>query len=188
MLKKKLVLPDFSRYEIDADGKVNLIDGKEIKPYLSNSGYYTYSLIDDNGKKRSVGRHRLVAFYHHGPAPSANSVANHINGIKGDDDPTNIEWTSPRGNVEHAGEIGLTSKCLPVSVRNVETGEVKDFPSIIAAARSLNVSKDTLIWRLKGREARVHPDGTQIRYRRNDSNWEVEEERKFGRSVSVALS
>lgn len=179
---------NLSRYKVTADGSVLNI---ETQQWLSGSvnpdGYVHYRLTDDGGRTTTVGRHRLVAEFHYGPAPYSDSVVNHLNGVKGDDRPENLEWTTYRGNAEHAGALGLTDKCLPVSTRSVSTGEINHYPSAISAARTLGLSKDAILWRLKGDEGRVYPEGLQYRIRDDSRTWSGQLTSQYGRSKTVLV-
>ena len=46
--------------------------------------------------------HRLVCEAFHGSAPSDKPHVNHINGVKDDNRPSNLEWMSQSGNNNHA--------------------------------------------------------------------------------------
>jgi hypothetical protein len=182
------VFENYSRYEVSAEGGVfNRETGQWLEGSTNPDGYVHYRLTDDSGKATTIGRHRLVAMYHHGPAPQARSIVNHCNGIKGDDRHDNLEWTTYQGNAEHAGANGLTEKCYPITTRNVVTGELIHYPSAISAARSLGLSKDAVLWRLKGGEERVYPEGLQYRHRDDHRPWVGDQQMQYGRSQAVLL-
>lgn len=166
-------IPNFSRYVVNRNGDV--IDKNEMtmKYGAANpAGYFNYLLFrDSDGRRTCVGRHRLlgIVFIHPG-VDITNLVVNHINGIKGDDRLGNLEWLTHKENVEHAGALGISPKCLPVSVRNSYTGEIIHFPSIVECARYYGVSKDEINYRTKIGECRVFPEGRQYRLK-SDKPW-----------------
>jgi hypothetical protein len=86
---------------------------------------------------------------------------NHKNGIRGNDFVDNLEWVTPRENVEHAGALGLTKKCVPVMVRNIDTGDIMRYNSATSAARSLGMSKDAVLYRLRFGGLRIFPERRQ---------------------------
>lgn len=68
-------------------------------------GYFQVrSLIGD--RRYHVGAHRLVWWYLRHPIP-AGMVINHLNGVKGDNRPENLECVTPSENTSHAHRTGL---------------------------------------------------------------------------------
>lgn len=155
----------FSRYVVNQTG---VVVNKQTHEVLSGStnpdGYHNYRLGGDNGHTLTWGRHRLLGFVFKHPGVDIEPLTvNHENGIKGDDRLENLEWKTYQGNAEHAGEFGLTDKCTPISVRDVDTGEIQQFPSIVECARVFDVSKDTINYRVKIGDSRVFPERKQYR-------------------------
>lgn len=127
-----------------------------------------------SGHTATIGRHRLVALAFKYPGAEADHLwVNHINGIKGDDRADNLEWVTPQGNIHHAGLFGLTSKCCPVSVREVDSGKVLEFLSIIDCANYFGMSKDSIQYRLRFGETRVFPERRQYRLSFSNSPWYI---------------
>ncbi|MEQ5216039.1 NUMOD1 domain-containing DNA-binding protein [Proteus terrae] len=182
-------IPDYSRYLVSKDGDVyDTVKCKLLKPSVNPAGYRNYYLYGDNGKRYTYGRHRLLCVVFK-PIDDdiSNLVANHINGIKGDDRLDNLEWVTQKGNVEHAGLNNLTDKCLPVSIRHSESGKVYTFPSATECGRFLGCSKDTVLYRVNQPEYRLYPDGYQYRLGNTDTAWVEPTTSKHGRSVGVLL-
>lgn len=170
-------IPGYSKYLISKEGRVI---NKQSKTTLSGSiqkkGYVQVRITNDAGRTLTWGRHRLLGFvFKHPKCFIDKLVVNHINGIPGSDDLDNLEWTTHQGNIEHAGKTGLTEKCTPVSVRDVSTGEVRNYPSIAACARVLGYSKDKINWRVKVGETRVFPEGKQYRLGKVNTPWFIPE-------------
>lgn len=161
-------IPGYSKYAISKTGIVIRKDRRErLLGSVIEKGYVSFRLTGDDGKVKTWGRHRLLGVVFKHPGCSIDDlVVNHINGIPGNDSLGNLEWTTYQGNIEHAGACGLTSKCIPISVRDVLTGVVYNFPSAIAFAREVGWTKDKVIWRLKSGEDRVFPE--LLQYRRAD--------------------
>lgn len=172
-------IPGFSRYGISREGKiVNKRTGNIINGSTAEHGYWSFTLISDqNFVLIRKGRHRLLGtvFLHPGCAIE-DLVVNHLNGIPGDDRLENLEWTTDLGNIEHAGRMGLSPKCIPISVRDVRTGEVKDYPSIVEYAREVGWSKDKVNWRVKVGEGRIFPEGKQYRPASVTTPWYIHED------------
>ena len=156
-------IPGYSQYYISNDGKLYNSDRDAFIAGSRNpAGYVNYRLTNDDGVCLTTGRHRAVALaWLPVDGPTDNLTVNHINAVKGDDRSVNLEWATYAENQQHAGAMGLTSKCTPISVRDVDTGIVSEWPSAIAYARHVGYTKDTILWRTKGDPAKVWPDGKQ---------------------------
>jgi len=166
-------IPEYSKYCISVDG---LVINKNTCEYLQGSrnpdGYINYRISDDNNRILTWGRHRLMCYvFKHPNISIENLVVNHINTIKGDDWLDNLEWITYQGNVEHAGIMGLTEKCCPISVRDVDTGQVIKFSSIIECARFMGFTKDAVNYRVKVGETRIFPERKQYRLSHSDNLW-----------------
>lgn len=171
-------IPAYSKYVISKEGEViEKSTGKRMVGYVIGiNGYRSFNLTDDYGVRRACGRHRLLGIvFKHPGVPIGDLVVNHINGIPGCDNLDNLEWTTYQGNIEHAGKNGLTTKCLPISVKDVITGEIKNYPSIVECARQTGWSKDKINWRVKVGEGRVFPEGKQYRLASVKTPWYVPE-------------
>jgi len=77
----------------------------KLSPFLSRSGYLTVATLT-NGKRPKVFVHRLIAMcFVAGYKPGL--TVNHINGIKTDNRPENLEWVTLAQNTKHEWETGL---------------------------------------------------------------------------------
>ena len=91
--------------------KGNYKKGGTMSQTLDRYGYPQTSICV-NGKQRTVTVHRLVATAFHGLPPEGKPQINHINGIKTDNRPENLEWCNNAYNVRHALAIGLKTVIL----------------------------------------------------------------------------
>lgn len=73
------------------------VAGRLLKPATRKPGYLHVRI---QRKARLV--HQLVASAFHGARPADKSDVNHLNGIKSDNVPGNLEWESRSGNTLHA--------------------------------------------------------------------------------------
>lgn len=166
-------LKGYSRYVIYKDGRVfNWQTESFLEGSVNPAGYVLYRLTDDFGVTLTWGRHRLLAeVFIPKNCVNVELVVNHKNGIKGDDRLENLEWCTQKENIEHAGAMGLTSKCMPVLARNATTGEVLSFPSMIECARFMDIHKDSMQYRLRVGPGVIFPEGFQYKLQRDLTDW-----------------
>ena len=90
------------------------------KKTINASGYEVVGLWKNN-RQNLVFIHRLIAeaFIEN---PNRYPEVNHVDGNKQNNDISNLEWCSPRMNVDHAYRAGLTTRAK--KVRCVETGQI----------------------------------------------------------------
>src|SRR5690606_38039399 len=94
----------------------------------------------------NISRHRaLCLVFKNYPDDCDKMVVNHINGVPGDDRLDNLEWISRGENNIHAYKNFLKDQNKAVLVRNVLTGEVKEYYSIAETARVLGYPTDETI-------------------------------------------
>lgn len=98
-------------YQVSNYGRVKSFKfGKEkiLKPGIDGKGYYIISLSLDNIRKTYL-IHRLVGLTFI-PNPEDKATINHINGIKTDNNISNLEWNTAKENYQHAVNTGLSNK------------------------------------------------------------------------------
>lgn len=143
-----------------------------LKGSVNPAGYKHYRLMGKDGNTKTIGEHRLLAMtYMDKPDNYQCLVVNHLDGDKSNNAVHNFEWTSYQGNVHHAGQMGLTEKCIPIQTKCVITNLVKTYPSYISAALDLGITKDAISWRVNNGEDKVDELNLQYRKARDDINW-----------------
>lgn len=97
----------FGYLKVTSDGRAfNLVSGKELAK--SKSGYRKISWQDASGKIIQIQLHRLVWIAFKGPFTDASVQVNHLDGVKTNCAPSNLEPTDNAGNVKHSYDNGLT--------------------------------------------------------------------------------
>jgi len=146
-----LPVEGFEQYEVSDEGRVrNAATGLVLKPRIDRFGYVRAMLYDATGPKNKLV-HRLVCHAFHGSHPVDRPDVNHLNGIKGDNRPENLEWTNDSLNVTHAfrvlgvkraitrpwlGKFGDDHHASKAVLRINHDGTTTRFPSVLAAGRA----------------------------------------------------
>ena len=116
----------------------------EMKTKRDKDGYREVSLTLDNGKRITRRLHRLVAeaFI---PNPENKPQVNHIDGNKGNNVITNLEWVTNSENIRHSYNNGLNKNIVNVTVYNYHTGEILKFNSLSNLAEYFNICSNSII-------------------------------------------
>jgi hypothetical protein len=132
----------YEGYFVDTDGNVYSEWGsgsrgrrgvrKLLKPGLNDKGYLCVVLCDD-GRRRTVSVHRLVALHF---LFCRMPEINHKNGVKHDNRVANLEWCTSKENTAHAatvlGHDQARGHRRAVVGTNKQTGAVVRFESAAA--------------------------------------------------------
>lgn len=100
--------PKSPKYLIGSKGTI--LSAKTKKPMrlqLTKDGYFRVGIVT-NGKSKKTLVHRLVAKTYIRD-PEEFEVVNHKDGVKTNNVVENLEWTTVKGNNEHAFRIGLNT-------------------------------------------------------------------------------
>lgn len=82
---------------------------RPVHKSITRDGYLRIWVSHRDGGRFNCNAHRVVAIAFHG-MPQPGMYVNHINGIKTDNRPHNLEWVTPLGNMLHAIDTGLLDK------------------------------------------------------------------------------
>lgn len=140
------LVPGFHQFAINSDGIViSHRTGKALSVHINAYGYPSVSVFDpDKESWRAVVVHILLArAFIENPDPSNKVYVNHRDGNKLNLSLNNLEWVSPAENNMHAIETGLTDPRRPreCTVHDLVTGESKDYSSVTAALKALNITR-----------------------------------------------
>jgi hypothetical protein len=102
------ILEEFPNYIITEDGRIwSLARGRFMQPYTDpKTGYRGTHVLNATGKSLPRRIHTLVATAFLGPRPKDKNV-NHIDGIKTNNNISNLEYVTQKENSIHAVEKGL---------------------------------------------------------------------------------
>lgn len=145
-------------YEASNLGRIRSLKGRKGSNYILKRQVdrygYLYVSVSPNGRKRKAKKvHRLVAAAFI-PTDNYELQVNHINGIKTDNRPENLEWCSPKENHLHALKTGLkkmdhlvenrraatlskNSNAKPVFQYTLDGKLVRKWDCVIEAARAM---------------------------------------------------
>lgn len=139
----KKPITDSPGYYITPNGEVYNEHNKRMKTWYSTDGYERVRLTSTKHNRRvNKTVHLMVAihFLNDGkPIPDKLQV-NHIDGIKANNDVSNLELITGTANVNHAHNNALYTFDLPVTVRDILNGEITVYRSLREASRELKVS------------------------------------------------
>lgn len=96
----------FKNYNIDENGNVFNINGKQLSPYINNKGYKMIDIINDNGIRERFLIHRLVAILFV-PNPENYPIVLHLDNNKLNTNYTNLKWGTYSENNSQAIRDGL---------------------------------------------------------------------------------
>lgn len=140
-------IPGFSNYSISENGKVIFTKTNTVVRYLKNIDKYTnISIKDDNGKRKQVGVHRLVALTYI-PNPKNLPCVNHIDGTGKilNNHVSNLEWVTYKENSQHAIKTGLTN-CYKRGVIQIDLdcNIIKEYNSIKEAGDATEIDPKSI--------------------------------------------
>jgi len=124
---KSLKFLNASNYCIGTDGSLlSLRTNSLMKGWIDVAGYRVFSITFDDGSKRIISAHRLVALAYV-DNPDNKPFVNHINGVKTDNHVDNLEWVTASENNYHAYQTGLSRGKKPSADVETLTGEYVEY-------------------------------------------------------------
>lgn len=145
----------FEDYYISSYGRLwSDKSNKFLQRLKETRGYYRYNLYKDK-KMLNFRIHRLVALaFIPNMAPETKTDVNHIDGDKGNNQVSNLEWVTKKENMEHAVATGITDRYANGKKPNTGTRAVYvykenelifTFYGINQCSRELGISNRTII-------------------------------------------
>lgn len=100
------VIPDWPEYEASSLGRIRRADTHFILRLNKNPRGYQIIGLSKNGKRSTVTVAKAVASAFIGPRPTGLQI-NHIDGVKTNNSPENLEYCTATENNRHAFRLGL---------------------------------------------------------------------------------
>ena len=183
-------IPGFCTYGVNLNGDlINLRSGRLRKwsthtaPSGSSitGGYKVAPVINDLGRRVGISRHRVkMITFKHPKVDISKYIVNHIDGIPGNDDLSNLEWCTYSQNTKHAYDNNLhPNKVVRIISWNVATGEFKTYNTLEAASLEHGLSPISLRNRtLNKRKHRLYED--LLLFKENDGKpWPIIEDKVY---------
>lgn len=166
------IIPGYESYSVTCNGLVKSIYRDKILSCYKLNGYYIVDAFRDS-LTETLPVHRAVALaWVDNPDPDKFYLVNHLDGNPTNNDYRNLEWTDHSGNNYHAVANGLRIDNISCFVRDFETREVHDFPSLAQAAEFMGLSKDAPYEMLRPKMfGKLVNDRYELRYRGEETPW-----------------
>jgi hypothetical protein len=164
---KKVHEPNYCElYEVSNLGNVKSRTGKILNQHMK-CGYKAVYFENTKLKtKKTPYVHKLVgnAFIEKPNSNGKKLIVNHKDGNKLNNVVDNLEWTTYKGNNEHAIKNGLRKNYkLPILQIDDSGNIIKEYSSIIEASRELNISDNKISLVCKGKRNKT--GGFKWRYK-----------------------
>lgn len=122
-----------NRVQKDKNGRIRKYAGKILIPHPNSCGYLRVQLNRD-GKMKSYFIHRLVALHFvENPSESENNVVNHLDSNFLNNNADNLEWTTHKGNAQHAKAHGRLDR-TPAWLQHLRESHEKNGRSVIGTS------------------------------------------------------
>lgn len=140
-------------YQVSINGDIKNKFGVVINGWQQNKHGYRKVRLYKNRKAKDFYLHRIVAIAFV-DNPNSKPIINHIDSNPKNNKASNLEWVTQKENMEHAS-INNRLNTNGTKVLNTETNEV--FKSIKAAADSIGMKQNTLVYKLLGKRKNETP-------------------------------
>lgn len=97
-----------SNYCITSDGRLYSL---RVNCFMNGwvlNGYHKYSIVFDDGTRKEMFAHRLVALAFIENSDVSKTFVNHLDGDKTNNHVSNLEWVTPSENNQHAYDTNLS--------------------------------------------------------------------------------
>ena len=165
--------PLWWRVVVNREGVIrNAHTGKIIEHASDQRGYLIASSMP--GREATLSVHRVVASaWVHNPDPCTLFVVNHLDGNPGNPNASNLEWTTHKGNNDHAVATALNVQAIRLRLRSRVTGVVTEHNSITEACvfAGLNRTYSAEMLEANSRRNYLLNDLYEVRIGNDDRPW-----------------
>jgi len=103
-------------YYVNIKGEVYSLKRYKFMGHIITNGYWTVRLHNNDTKvHRTISIHRLIA-ENFLPNPENKPFINHIDGNRLNNNIDNLEWCTPKENIQHAFKLGLIDRTKSIGV------------------------------------------------------------------------
>lgn len=143
-------VPDLENYQVSNIGTVRSLNKNKVwvyrKPVKAKTtlGSYLYVVYSKDGFSKQIPIHRLICKGFNGlpPTDGKRYEANHIDGNKHNNLPSNLEWLTHSENMIHALKNGLRNDNIEIEVYDILADETIKYYSIIDFSRQFAISRN----------------------------------------------
>jgi hypothetical protein len=134
----------FPGYKISTKGVVYTSKRKKVMLLQKKGNYYTVKLFNDG--KPKIKRINVLVAEAYIPNPNNLPEANHLNGNPEDNRVENLEWSTKRGNSQHACDTGLCPRPKGKAVIQYDNdwNEIAKYTHIQDASKMSGAHPDTI--------------------------------------------
>lgn len=139
-----------TNYYIHRNGFVIKHDGNVMRSWITADGYHRVKIRFVNGARLNKTIHLLVAeyFLHEKVYRLIGKNINHKDGDKNNNKFDNLEWVTPKENVNHAHEIGLCTFDAGITIHDTKLKDIYKFRSLRKASEYLRISINSIKTRI----------------------------------------
>ena len=152
------------KYKVSNKGRVCNIKTRNILAQTIKNGYCYCVLMGPEKKLQSFRTHRVVAkLFVKNPDKEINDIVNHLDGNRFNNHYQNLEWTTIKGNNQHAADNNLTGKTTRrVAQYDMKDNLIKNYKTLTQAYNETGISSGAIVDVCKGKWN--HAGGYQWRY------------------------
>ena len=136
-------IAELKNYKITKRGDIWSCFSKRFLKTRLNNRYYGFTRTVKDGDKNIVKSyyiHRLIALVFI-PNPNNYLIVNHINGIKTDNDISNLEWVTQKENINKSSKETSHSRKVQQLENNIV---INTFDSVTKASESIGLSRSAI--------------------------------------------
>jgi len=110
-MNELIPVPNYRGYKANRKGQIwsDFFGGRFLKQQHQIKGYVQVTLVSDEGKRSSIGIHRVIAktFL---PNPNNLPQIHHLNGLRDDNNVFNLAWVTKEYNIQERWERNRKKK------------------------------------------------------------------------------